>query len=85
MKTIINKFTSLLQTVFNLYSDLDVDVVTTLINYTVKATDHVVLCDASGGPLTITLPALATIPNEKIYHIKKIDNSANAVTVSQGG
>ncbi len=85
MKLIINPITRLLQKVFNLYSDLDVDVVTKTTDYNVKATDHVILCDASGGVMTITLPALATIPNEKIYHIKKIDSSANAVTVSQGG
>ena len=85
MKAILNPFTSLLQKVFNLYSDLDVDVVTKTSDYTITKTDHVILVDASSGNKTITLPKLSDIPNDKIYHIKKIDSSGNTVTVAQGG
>ncbi len=67
------------------YSGLDVDVVTKTSDYTVTDSDHVILCDASGGAITITMPALSTIPDEKIYHIKKIDSSVNAVTIASGG
>lgn len=39
-----------------------------------------VLVDASGGARTITLPA-AVLHTHRIYNIKKIDASANAVTI----
>jgi hypothetical protein len=39
----------------------------------------VVLADASGGPLTVTLPAPAA---GQAVNVKKIDSSANAVTVA---
>lgn len=67
------------------HHDLDIAVVTKTLDYTATVNDHVILGDASGGAITITLPALAAVPDEKIYHIKKIDSSANAVTVAQGG
>lgn len=85
MKAILNPFTSLLQKVFNLYSDLDVDIVTKTDSYTITKTDHVILADASGGNITITLPKLSDIPDDKIYHVKKIDSSGNTVTILQGG
>lgn len=50
-------------------------------NYTVTASDFAVLCDASGGAFTITLPAASTVPNQK-FLIKKTDSSLNGVTVS---
>lgn len=48
--------------------------------YTATTTDVVLLCDASGGAFTITLPAAADNTN-RVYIIKKIDSSVNAVTV----
>ena len=52
--------------------------------YTATITDLFILCDASGGAFTITLPAVSG--NIGImYHIKKIDSSANAVTVDASG
>jgi len=48
--------------------------------YTATTSDHVILCDASGGAFTITLPAASGVTGI-IYHIKKTDSSANAVTV----
>ena len=41
-----------------------------------------VLCDATGGIFTVTLPAASA---RKRLHIKKIDVSANAVTISPSG
>lgn len=37
-------------------------------------------CDATGGAFTVALPALASA-EERLYIFKKIDTSANAVTV----
>ncbi len=48
--------------------------------YTATINDHVITCDASGGAFTITLPAASGL-ERIIYHIKKTDSSANAVTV----
>jgi hypothetical protein len=49
-------------------------------NYTATASDHTILVDATAGAITITLPA-ASGATRRIYVIKKIDSSANAVTV----
>ncbi len=46
--------------------------------------DLVVLCDASGGAFTVTLPALAANIGRRFY-IKKIDATANAVTIDGNG
>jgi hypothetical protein len=40
---------------------------------------HVLLCDASGGNVTVNLPAIATTNAE--FLVKKTDSSANTVTV----
>lgn len=49
-------------------------------NYTVTATDYEILADASAGPITITLPhAIAT---GQVFRVKKVDDSANLVTIS---
>ena len=52
--------------------------------YTMTADDSFVACDASGGAFTITLPAAASHTG-RVYHIKKIDSSASAVTVDGNG
>ena len=85
MKAIYNPFGKHLQKVFNEYADFDVPVTTVTSDYTVTVSDHVVLVDALSGAVIITLPTLASIPNEKIYHVKKIDISANVVTIQPGG
>lgn len=66
-------------------ADLDVNVVTKTTTYQILTTDHRINCDASGGAFTVTLPAIADVPNNKIFHIKKVDSSANNITISQGG
>ncbi len=46
-------------------------------NTLLDATFGTVLCNAAGGPVTITLPALS----QKLYYVKKIDSTVNACTV----
>ncbi|MGE3681946.1 MAG: hypothetical protein AB7G93_09485 [Bdellovibrionales bacterium] len=48
--------------------------------YTLTTADDVILADASGGAFTLTLPAAASNSGQ-IYKIKKIDSSANIVTI----
>jgi len=48
--------------------------------YTATADDSVILVDAVGGAVTITLPTASTCPG-RIYTIKKIDLSGNVVTI----
>lgn len=44
------------------------------------AAERVILVDATGGPITVTLPALLGMDG-RLYSVKKTDASANAVTV----
>ncbi len=46
--------------------------------------DTVLLCDATGGPITVTLPAALTRLG-KAFYITKIDTSANLVTIDANG
>lgn len=46
------------------------------------ASNGYVLCDATSSPFTVTLPLASS---RKRLHIKKIDSSANAVTISRAG
>lgn len=48
----------------------------------VTTTHGYVLCDATSGAITVTLSSAGT---RKRYHIKKIDSSANAITISRAG
>ena len=64
----------------DLNGSLNLDVVTKTANYT-AADETVILCDATSNAITITLPT-AVGNMGRIYHIKKIDASANTVTVS---
>lgn len=55
-------------------------------NYTTDWYDTILLVNATGGNITITLPdsGLVASPKDemgKIYHIKKVDASANTVTI----
>jgi hypothetical protein len=52
--------------------------------YTATDSDTVILCDASGGAFTITLPT-AVGRAGKVFYIKKTDSSANGVTVDGDG
>ncbi len=48
-------------------------------SYTATANDEVIPCDATGGAITITLPAVASTRVGKVYTIKKLDNSNNVI------
>lgn len=48
--------------------------------YTVAAGDSLILCNATAGAITVNLPAVASSTG-RILNIKKIDSSANAVTL----
>lgn len=56
-----------------------VNVTTKTSAYTIGTSDVVVLADATSGAFTLTLP---TATSGYTYYIKKIDSSANAITVA---
>jgi hypothetical protein len=49
--------------------------------YTVTANDYTVLCNATSAAFAVTLPDAATLSG-KVYNVKKIDSSVNAVTIT---
>ena len=51
---------------------------------TVVSGDYLLLCDATGGAITMTLPAAALVPG-RIYSFKRINAGANTVTVDGYG
>lgn len=53
-------------------------------NYTIVSTDSVIICDATAGSFTITLPAASSVTGRK-YHIIKIDSTGNTVTLDGDG
>ncbi len=55
-------------------------IVTKTSTYTATANDFTILCDATGGAITINLPAASGCAR-RIYNIKKIDSSGNGVTI----
>ena len=65
---------------FSTIGGLVVSVTSKTANYTATSGDAVILCDASGGAFTITLPAVADETGQT-YYVKKTDSSANAVTI----
>lgn len=52
--------------------------------YTITSTDNVLLVDASGAARTMTLPA-ASASSGKLFTVKKIDSTTNAVTIARAG
>jgi hypothetical protein len=76
----ITKFANSLYTVKSASSTYTVDVDSSQI----KTNVSYVRADASGGAFTVTLPVAADNLGRKIL-IKKIDSSANAVTISGTG
>ena len=61
-----------------------VSVTTKTGDYTATDTDFIILCDASGGSFTITLPT-AVGRKGRQFIIKKIDSSGNTVTIDGDG
>ena len=52
--------------------------------YTIVSNDDIVLCNAASASFTVTLPAAADYTG-KMFWIKKIDSTANTVTVDGAG
>jgi hypothetical protein len=50
-------------------------------NYTLTATDSIILANAASGAVALTLPTAVGCAG-RVYTLKKIDSSANAVTVA---
>jgi len=64
----------------NLTADaVDYVVVEKDFDYEALSSDNVILCDASGGAFTITLPEASA--TGKLLHVKKIDSSTEVVTI----
>lgn len=59
-------------------------VTTQTTTYSITFEDYVILCDASSGAFSVTLPTAGSNTG-RIYYIKKIDSSSNAVTVDGNG
>ena len=53
-------------------------------SYTLTGSDSIILADATSNSLTITLPAAASFSGYR-FSIKRIDGSANAVTIGRTG
>ena len=53
-------------------------------NTTLDATHHTILGDASGGAITLTLPAASAAAGRE-YRVTKSDSSSNTVTVARAG
>jgi len=51
-------------------------------NYTITTSDTVILGNANGGAITITLPLASGVSGYRFY-IKKIDSSSNAVNIAR--
>lgn len=67
---------------FNVLRAIKKPITTITTNTTLDSSHFTVLVDASGGDVTVTLPAVAS---GLIYHIKRIDNTANTVLIDGNG
>lgn len=65
-------------------ASLSVNVRTVSADTTLQANDCYLRCNADASPLSVILPAASAYPG-RVAHIKKIDASANAVTVAGVG
>jgi hypothetical protein len=69
---------------FDIKGSLAVPTVSTAVDITLDETHHTVLVDATGANRTITLPTAASATG-RLYVVKKIDASANTVTIDPAG
>lgn len=60
-------------------------VITKAIDYSIATTDDMILADASGASITLTLPSAITAGSGKVFTIKQINSGANTVTVATTG
>lgn len=62
---------------------LEVKAIKTINNsYSLGDDASIILADASTGNLTITLQTASNLRENRLYNIKKIDNTSNTVTLS---
>lgn len=61
-------------------TSLDLNLVTKTTDYTAQLSDYTILCNATSGVITITLP-IASGNSGRIFNIKKIDTGSNAVII----
>jgi hypothetical protein len=59
-------------------------VLTKTTTYLITGADYTIVCDASGGAFTVSLP-VTPLPIGRVHNIKKVDSSVNAVTVAGNG
>lgn len=64
------------------FSGVQTGITTKSQDYTPSVFDHTILCDASAGRMTVSLPTADASNQGRVYVIKKIDPSINKVTVS---
>ncbi len=58
------------------------NIITVTTTYNILTTDKIILCDATTAAFTVTLPS----PSEDlVFTIKKIDSTANIVTIATAG
>jgi hypothetical protein len=53
--------------------------------YTATARDHLILVDASTAAVTVTLPTAVGYSNNRVIVVKKLDSTANVVTLDPAG
>lgn len=53
-------------------------------NYTITSSDTVIMADATGGNVTITLPVASGVSGYRFF-VKRTDGSANSVSVARSG
>jgi hypothetical protein len=63
---------------------LSLPITTKSANYTVSASDYIILGNASSGSITFTLPTAVGIAG-RIYEFVKIDSSSNTITIDGAG
>jgi len=65
-------------------SSVPITVATKAGAYTLTSSDSVILADAVGGGFTLTLPTAVGLSGH-VFHVKKIDVSANVVVIDGNG
>ncbi len=69
----------------NVYGSPVLPVASTTAAYALLPTDHVFAASPAAGTITVTLPALSSVPAGKIYVIKKTDATVNEIVIDGSG
>lgn len=76
--------TALPNSTLQVTGSMALSIVSTTITLTLDATHYAVLADATAGAITVNLPTAVGITG-RVYVVKKIDASANTVTIDPAG